>query len=46
MRTILFLINGFGIESKDSYSIYDESVMPNFDKLSKKYMFSTLNSSV
>ena len=46
MRTVLFLINGFGIESKDSYSIYDESIMPNFDKLSKKYMFSTLNSSV
>lgn len=46
MRTILFLINGFGIEAKDSYSVYDEKLMPNFDKLSKKYMFSTLDSSV
>ena len=46
MRTILFLINGFGIETKESYSIYDEKLMPNFDKLSKKYMFSTLNTSV
>ena len=46
MRTILFLINGFGVETKDSYSIYDEKLMPNFDKLSKKYMFSTLNTGV
>ena len=46
MRTILFLLNGFGVEAKESYSIYDEKLMPNFDKLSKNYMFSTLNSSV
>lgn len=46
MRTILFLINGFGIETKDSYSVYDEKLMPNFDKLSKKYMFSTLSTNV
>ena len=46
MRTILFLINGFGIETKDSYSIYDEKLMPNFDKLSKKYMFSSLTTNV
>lgn len=44
MRTVLFLINGFGIEAKESYSVYDEKLMPNFDKLSKQYMFSTLNS--
>ena len=44
MRTILFLINGFGIEAKESYSIYDEKLMPNFDKLAKNYMFSTLSS--
>ena len=46
MRTVLFLINGFGVEAKGSYGIYDETVMPNFDKLSKKYMFSKLNSNV
>lgn len=46
MRSVLFLINGFGVETKESYSIYDETVMPNFDKLSKKYMFSRLDSNV
>ncbi len=46
MRTILFLINGFGIEAKESYSVYDDKIMPNFDKLAAKYMFSKLNSSV
>ena len=46
MRTVLFLINGFGIESKDSYSIYSPEIMPNFDRLSKKYMFSKLTSNV
>ena len=46
MRSVLFLINGFGVESKESYSVYDETIMPNFDKLSKKYMFSKLSSNV
>lgn len=46
MRTVLFLINGFGIETKESYSVYDANLMPNFDKLSKKYMFSKLSSNV
>ncbi len=46
MRTVLFLINGFGIETKDSYGVYDATIMPNFDKLSQKYMFSKLESNV
>ena len=46
MRTILFLINGFGVEAKESYEVYDETVMPNFDKLAKKYMFSKIKSNV
>ena len=46
MRTVLFLVNGFGVETKDSYGVYDASIMPNFDKLSQKYMFSKLNSNV
>ena len=40
MRTVLFLINGFGIEAKDSYGVYDASIMPNFDKLTQKYIIS------
>ena len=46
MRAVLFLINGFGIETKDSYGVYDEKIMPNFDSLCKKYMFAKLDSSV
>lgn len=46
MRTVLFLINGFGVETKDSYSVYDASIMPNFDMLCQKYMFSKLESNV
>lgn len=46
MRTFLFLINGLGVEAKNSYSIYDASLMPNFDMLTKKHVFSTLTSNV
>lgn len=42
MRTVLFLINGFGIETKDSYSVYNKEIMPNFDKLINGYIFSQL----
>ena len=46
MRSVLLLINGFGVEAKESYSLYDASIMPNFDKITKKYMFSKLTSNV
>ena len=39
-KTILLLINGFGIEKKESFPIYDQSLMPTFDRLSKDYLFS------
>ena len=39
-KTVLFLINGFGVEKKESYSIYDSSLMPTFEELSKNYLFS------
>ena len=41
-KNILLLINGFGIEQKDSVSIYSEELMPNMDKLTKTYMFESL----
>ncbi|MBQ8473100.1 MAG: hypothetical protein IJ501_06320 [Bacilli bacterium] len=40
-KTVLFLINGFGVEKKESYSIYDSTLMPTFEELSKKYLFET-----
>ncbi len=45
-KTVLFLINGFGVEKKESYSIYDPTLMPTFDELTKKYLFSTIKSNV
>lgn len=46
MRTVLFLINGFGVEAKESYGVYDATIMPTFDKLTQRYMFAKLNSNV
>ena len=43
MKTILFLMNGFGIEGKDSYSVYDASIVPNIEYLRSRYLFQTLN---
>lgn len=43
-KTVLFLINGLGIEHKDSYSIYSSSVMPTFDSLTKEAFFTPLTS--
>ncbi len=43
MKTILFLMNGFGIEGKDSYSVYDASIVPNIENLRSRYLFQTLD---
>ena len=45
-KCILLLINGFGIERKDSVEIFSASLMPNLDSLSKKYVFGSLTSIV
>jgi bisphosphoglycerate-independent phosphoglycerate mutase (AlkP superfamily) len=44
-KNILLLINGFGVEQRDSYNVYSESLMPNLDKLTKTCMFSSITSS-
>ena len=44
MKTILFLMNGFGIEDKKSYSVYDASIVPNIENLRSRYLFQTLSS--
>lgn len=46
MKTVMVLVNGFGVEHKNSYSIYSQELMPNLDNLTKKYMFSQLKASV
>lgn len=44
-KTVLFLMNGFGIEQVDSYSIYNAKLMPNLDKYTTTELFSTIESS-
>ena len=39
-KTILLLINGFGVEKKESFPIYDDDLMPTFASLSREYLFS------
>lgn len=46
MKTVMLLINGFGVESKKSYSIYEAGLMPNLDKLINNYMFSPIGTNV
>lgn len=41
-KTVLFLMNGFGIEQPNSYSIYNSRLMPNLDSYTQKYLFSSI----
>ena len=41
-KQVVVLINGFGIEQKRSYAIYDSFLMPNLDHLTQECFFSTL----
>ena len=41
-KTILLLINGFGVERSDSEPIYSANLMPNLDRMSNNYLFSSL----
>lgn len=42
-KTVLMLINGFGVERKDSAPIFSHELMPNLDDYTKKYLFGTLS---
>lgn len=42
-KTILLLINGFGVERKDSDEVYSHDLMPNFDNLTKTSLFGAIN---
>lgn len=41
-KTVLFLMNGFGVEQLDSYNIYNAQLMPNLDRYTKEYLFSSI----
>ena len=42
-KNILLLINGFGIQKSDSYSVYSAEVMPNLDSLINTRIFKSIN---
>lgn len=41
-KTILLLINGFGVERNGSAEVYSQKLMPNFDYMIKNYLFGNL----
>ena len=41
-KNILLLINGFGVERADSYSVYSKELMPNMDRLTNERIFMTI----
>jgi len=41
-KTILMLINGFGVERSGSAEVYSAKLMPNFDALIKTNLFGNL----
>lgn len=44
-KTILFLMNGFGIEQTGSHNIYSAKLMPNLDRYTRDYLFSSIETS-
>ena len=43
-KTVLFLMNGFGVEQIGSFNIYNDKLMPNLDKFTKEYLFAPIES--
>ncbi len=43
-KTLVYLMNGFGIEQKDSHNIYNSNLMPNLERMTKQYLFGTIES--
>ena len=41
-KTVLFSMNVFGVEQLDCYSIYNAKLMPNLDRYTKEYLFSSI----
>lgn len=41
-KTILFLLNGFGMEAPKSWNVYNNSLMPNLDRISHAYPFTSM----
>jgi len=41
-KTVLYLMNGFGVENRNSYPVYNSNLMPNIDAYTKQYLFGAI----
>ena len=42
-RSVLFLINGFGVDKKDIYDVFNDNNIPNLNKLARENLYTILN---
>ena len=43
-RTVLFLINGFGVDKRDIYDILNDDTVPYINKLARENIYTTMPS--
>ena len=43
-RTVLFLINGFGVDKRDIYDILNDNTVPYINKLARENIYTTMPS--
>ncbi len=41
-RTVLFLVNGFGVDKRDIYDICNDAIIPNINKLASENIYSAI----
>ena len=41
-KTVLFLLNGFGMEAAKSWNVYSANLMPNLDRISHAYPMTSI----
>ena len=42
-RSVLFLVNGFGVDKKDIYDICNDAIIPNINKLARENIYSAID---
>jgi bisphosphoglycerate-independent phosphoglycerate mutase (AlkP superfamily) len=42
-RTVLFLVNGFGVDKRDIYDICNDTIIPNINKLASENIYTAIN---
>ena len=42
-RSVLFLVNGFGVDKKDIYDICNDAIIPNINKLARENIYTAID---